>query len=110
MLLFRPEHVEPILRGTKTQTRRVWKRCRANVGVIHKAKLKMISRDYFALLKIMGTRQERLGDISEEDAKAEGGYTRETYRKKWIEINGSWNPDQLVWVVSFAVVDGKGCD
>ena len=45
--------------------------------------------------------QERLGDISEEDAKKEGGYTPETFRQAWIDINGDWNPDELVWVYEF---------
>lgn len=107
MLLFKPEHVGPILRGEKTQTRRAWiKRSHARIGGIHKAKTKMLSRGYFALIKILGVRQERLGDITEEDAKAEGGYTIETFRQKWVEINGSWDPDQLVFVVSFRVVQG----
>ena len=100
-LLFKPEHVEPILRDEKTQTRRAWKKCRVKVGNIQKAKLKLFSKDYFALLKIVGVRQEKLGNISEIDAKAEGGYTPETYRQKWTEINGDWNPDQVVYVVDF---------
>lgn len=100
-MLFKPEHVEPILRGEKTQTRRVWKKRRAKVGAVHKAKLKMLSRDYFALIRIMGVWQERLGDISEADAKAEGGYTIEEYKQEWIRINGAWDPDQLVYVVGF---------
>ncbi len=106
-MLFKPEHVEPILCGEKTQTRRAWKKRRAKVGAVHKAKLKMISRDYFALLRIEGVRQERLGDISEADAKAEGGYTIESYREEWRRINkGVWDPDLLVYVVGFAKVAG----
>ncbi len=105
VLLFRPEHEEAILLGKKTQTRRIWKRQRVKVGSLHKAKTKLFSKDYFAILKITGVRSERLGDISEADAQAEGGYTPETYRQKWIEINGSWNPDQLVFVVDFVVAE-----
>ena len=101
MILFKPEHVGLILRGEKTQTRRIWKRQRVKIGSVQKAKLKMLSTEYFALLKITGVRQERLGDISEADAGAEGRYTLESYRQKWIEINGSWNPDQRVYVVDF---------
>lgn len=104
-MLFQHEHVEPILCGTKTQTRRVWKKCRAKVGAVHKAKLVMLSRDYFALIRITGVRQERLGGISEADAKAEGGYTIEGYKREWIRINGTWDPDQLVYVVDFVVVE-----
>jgi len=103
-MLFNPEHVEPILGGEKTQTRRVWKRIHVKVGGVYKAKLKMLSRDYFALLKVTEIRQERLGDISEADAKAEGGYTVESYRREWIEINGTWDPDQVVYVISFVMV------
>lgn len=103
-MLFNPEHVKPILSGEKIQTRRVWKRCHAKVGGTYRAKLKMLSRDYFARLKVTGIRQERLGDISEADAKAEGGYTVESYRQEWIEINGTWDPDQVVYVISFVMV------
>ncbi len=104
MLLFKPEHVKPILEGRKTQTRRVWKKPRVKVGSIHKAKTRMFSKDYFALLKITGLRKERLGDITEEDVRAEGGYTVQEFKKVWERIHNSWNPEQEVWVVEFEVV------
>ena len=47
-MLFKKEHKEMILSGTKTQTRRIWKRPMVKVGGIYKAKLKMMSKDYFA--------------------------------------------------------------
>ena len=70
MLLFKPEHALLILSGTKTQTRRIWKKPRAKVGSIHLAKLKMLSTDFFAKLEILDVHLERLGDISEEEALA----------------------------------------
>lgn len=103
MLLFKPEHAGAILSGLKTQTRRIWKKRKAKPGSTHRAKVKMLGKDYFALLRIGEVYQERLGDITEEDAGREGGYTVESFKKKWIEINGSWNPEQLVWVVNFKV-------
>jgi len=104
MLLFKPEHIEPILNGVKTQTRRIWKNHRVKVGSIHRAKTKMLSKDYFALLKITGLRRERLGDLTEEDARAEGGYTVQEFKEVWERINGNWHPYQGVWVVEFQVI------
>lgn len=104
VLLFKPEYVGPILRGEKTQMRMVLKHLHAKVGAICMAKTEISSRDYFAWLKVVGVRRERLGDISEADARAEGGYTIGGYRRKWIEAGGAWDPDQLIWVVDFEVL------
>jgi len=110
MILFRPEHVEPILAGTKTQTRRCWKRPRCKVGSIHLAKTEMLSKDYFAKLKILGLAVERLGDISDDDARSEGYPSVFVYLKAFQEINKI--PDEeffgmlntIVYVVYFEVV------
>lgn len=103
-MLFKPEHVSPILTGRKTQTRRVWKKPRARAGSIHKAKTVLFSREYFALIRITDVRKERLGDISLEDVRREGYDTREAFKEEWIRINGAWNPELEVFVVSFELV------
>jgi hypothetical protein len=87
MLLFKPEHIAPILAGTKTQTRRIWPRWRANVCSTQLAKTKMLSKEHFAKLYIFDRWEERLGDITEEDARAEGYNSREEYLAKFAEIN-----------------------
>ena len=105
MLLFKPEHVETILTDKKTQTRRIWKKPRAKVGSVHLAKTKMLSKEYFAKLRILDVRQERLGDITEADAQAEGGYSVDTFQQVWVSINGSWDGDMMVYVVTFERLD-----
>lgn len=104
MLLFKPCHVVAILNGQKTQTRRIWKKVRCKVGAIHLAKTQMLVKKYFAKLRIKKVWEERLGNLSKEDATKEGGYTPEEYVNVWKEINGDYDPDIIVWVVEFEVV------
>lgn len=72
-------------------------------------------REYSRItLEITGVRVQRLQDITEDDARAEGCYpvvhgtvdcgTRKTtYRKLWESINraGSWDENPWVWVIKF---------
>lgn len=102
MILFKPEHVQPILDDLKIKTRRIGKK-RWNVNSVHRAKTEMMSKDYFALLRILTLHREPLGAMTEKDAWDEGGYTLSGYKEEWEKINGkgSWDPDLVVWVVQF---------
>ncbi|MBC7121362.1 MAG: ASCH domain protein [Methanosaeta sp. PtaU1.Bin060] len=100
-MLFKPEHVDLILTGRKTQTRRIWRKPRAKAGSTHKAKTVLFSKEYFALIRITDIRKERLGDISLEDVRREGYETLEAFKEEWIRINGAWEPELEVYVVSF---------
>lgn len=61
------------------------------------------------LLEVTAVRVERLQEISEADAMAEGCYTDpacpayDAYRSLWDQINGpsSWDANPWVWVVEF---------
>ncbi|MFA7121210.1 MAG: ASCH domain-containing protein [Bacilli bacterium] len=105
MLLFKTYHIDAILSGVKTQTRRAWKRPRVRVGAVHQAKTNYYRAGCFGWIRITGLRRERLGAISEADARAEGDYSIEEYRRVWEEINGAWTPDLEVWVVDFEIVE-----
>jgi hypothetical protein len=104
VILFTPHHVEKIKAGAKTQTRRAWKRPRAKVGAVHLVKTELFSKEHHCKIRILDVRRERLGDISEDDARAEGGYSISEYIQVWKSINGVFDPDQLVYVVVFEVV------
>ncbi|HHW45053.1 MAG TPA: ASCH domain-containing protein [Desulfotomaculum sp.] len=70
MILFKPEHVEPILSGCKTQTRRLGKK-RWKVGSVHQCRLNYRAEP-FACVRVTAVRRERLDNITEEDARREG--------------------------------------
>ena len=103
MILFKPEHIKLIQQGLKIQTRRIWKKPHCKPGSIHKAKTKMLSKEFHAELFIIDIHKEFLLDISDKDASSEGGYTRDEFLRKWDEINSKYpsssNPE--VYVVTF---------
>ncbi len=103
MILFKSEHVEPILSGRKTQTRRMGKR-RWRIGAIHECRTALFGEP-FAKVRILGVRQEQLGDISDADVRREGYDSVADYIQVFKRIYGRWNPEKLVWVVSFVRVE-----
>ena len=110
-MLFKPEHVAPIREGRKTQTRRLWKRPMVKVGGTYWAETKMYKPESrFARLKVTRLWKERLGAISEADAKAEGYENADGYLIAFSEINhiklGDWLRVLKQWVtcVEFEVV------
>ncbi|MCG2572014.1 hypothetical protein LVY74_00375 [Acinetobacter sp. ME22] len=68
------------------------------------------------LLEITNLRIERLNDISEADAIAEGMEAddeycaEENFSMQWTKLNGwswkGWNANPWVWVIDFCVVEG----
>jgi len=106
-MLFKKLHVEKILRGEKTQTRRSARRRGAGnykVGRRYGVQASWMGRPT-AFILITGKRLQRLDDITPEDARREGGYDLESYRAQWEKINGGrWDPDEVVWVYDFKLL------
>ena len=58
-------------------------------------------------IRILAIRQERLQDITEDDAKAEGVSSKGEYAKLWNRINKRkgtrWSDNPMVWALTFEV-------
>jgi len=110
MILFKAEHVQPILDRVKTQTRRLGKK-RWNVGAVHQCKTNYV-RPCFARVRIKRVWQERLGAISHADANTEGYRNAHEYLLAFHEINRVplvaetrvKIENSLVWVVDLELV------
>ena len=102
-LIFKREHIKLILEGVKTQTRR------RHIRLLKAGKIYPIKRDWTHStphrILINRVRRQRLGDITPEEARAEGGYTVTQFMDVWRRINGRWDPDEVVVVYEFKVVD-----
>ncbi len=100
-MLFKPEHVPMILSGKKTATRRNWKSPRVKVGNVYKCKTKMLSKDSFAEIVVHKVYKQALYFMTDKDARKEGYRSMEEFHKIWVEINGEWNPNLVVYVIEF---------
>ena len=107
VFLFKDFHVEPILRGEKTQTRRRHKRPR-RVGSVHQCRTTLFGKP-FARIRIKRVWRERVCDINDADAEAEGGYTREEYIRGLLEMHrGRLSETDWVWCYEFELVEACG--
>ena len=101
-MLFKPHHIEMIKSGTKTETRRNWKRKMAKVGGVYPVQTKMFQpKAECELIRAVYVFQQRLGDMTKGEALREGGYTLEGYKAEFTRINGYWDDDLVVYVVGF---------
>lgn len=131
-MLFKPEMIDAILAGKKTQTRRVVKADEWDTpmgGLIggavftstsQSSRLKwQVGRTYAIQpgrgkpsigrrIRITSIRCEYLHDITEADALAEGVASVAEYRALWERINGagSFDENPSVWVLTFELVKG----
>ena len=108
MALFKRKHIKKIFEGRKTQTRRIHKHT-WKVGKVYGIRDRWYSKAEGYILITRKFRQ-KLGDISPEGIKREGYNSLKQFRREWEEIHGkgSWNPEQVVIVYEFKVVnDGK---
>jgi len=106
MAIFKRKHLDLVLQGTKTQTRRTHKH-EWKVGKTYGIRDRWFDK---SVARILITRKfkQRLGDISLADVRKEGYSNIWEFQKVWEEIygQGSWNPELIVTVYEF-VLDAK---
>jgi hypothetical protein len=121
-MIFQYSH-EMVLDGTKTQTRRIVndeespirvgdkivgvrgaRRVKWQVGLTYAAQPGR-TKKAIGHIKVISIRQERLQDVSEADAQAEGFRSREDFHRIWSSIHTKhgrrWEDNPLVWVLEF---------
>lgn len=110
-MMFQPEHIELIRSGDKTQTRRDWDDGYAgpNVGSVAMATPTTLGpivghADCDCYIRITRRWNEPLGAISTRTADAEGAYTVQGFKHLWEDINGEFDPQQVVEVLEFEYV------
>ena len=124
------KQITEIFNGDKTQTRRIvkdgewlapWDDTTQAILAGDGRLRKLEGRDYAIVPKrgqkqvgryvITAIRKERLQDITEADALAEGVASVEEYKALWNRINDRpglrWDDNPEVWVISFRVVEDR---
>lgn len=101
-LPFRLSHKDPILNGIKTQTSRkgIPDPKIKQGAIVHAA----VWEPHFADLRVKKIERKRLKYFDEEDAKREGGYTLDEFKKVWKDIHGEWDETLLVYIIHFEKV------
>jgi ParB family chromosome partitioning protein len=97
-MLFNHRHYRAVLEGSKTQSTRRKPDPTIQPGTIVRAAV-----NHFADLEVTAVVRKRLGEISEADARREGGYSLAEFKEYWRRVHGEWNPDELVTLIQFEV-------
>ncbi len=104
-MLFKRHLAARVKAGTKTQSRRVSK-IRYREGSIQPIQENYKPGKAKDHIKINRRYEQKLGDMTEEQAKAEGFQSLEEFQKEWDAITKQpWNPEQFVTVYEFTLIE-----
>lgn len=103
MAMFKEKHIDLVLEGRKTQTRRIHK-SEWKLGKTYSVRACRFEKGIAKILIIRKFR-ERLGDISLQDIRKEGFSNIWEFKAVWEEIYGqeAWNPELVVTVYEFVL-------
>jgi hypothetical protein len=110
---FKPELVEKILAGEKTQTRRLmsdnpnspWYRdgCRLKINHAY-ALCPGRGKDQVGKIVVLHTAEKLLGAIRHHEAVMEGFGSVAEFQAYWERMHGSFDPNEPVWQITFALI------
>lgn len=96
-MIFKPALARAVASGRKTQTRRpvTPKPCRYKVGHDYAVQPGR-GKEAIARLKVLDIREERVGQITHQDAKAEGFRNTAAFKAYWVELyDARWLADYM---------------
>ncbi len=98
--------LEQVLSGRKTQTRRPIRPYRRFVYRVGKTYAVQPGRGERAVarIEVLAVRKQPLGEITRAEAVAEGCANLASFRKLWTEKHGGFDPDEVVWVMEFRLL------
>lgn len=103
-MLFSKVLIEKILLGTKTSTMR--NKVQVNAGKITNL---MADRDYSKIsgkyIKITKVYPIKLKDVDDTKAQKDGFKNVEELKDYWLKKIGAWNPNQVIYIHEFEVVE-----
>lgn len=107
-MIFRPELIDKILSGKKTETRRPvkdGKPCRYEQGRTYSLQSAR-GKPGVGRIRVREVRRERLGEIDEDGAQREGFESRKEFFDYWKKLYEKVDEDVEVWVIHFKIPGG----
>lgn len=113
-MIFQPHLAALVMAGDKTVTRRrmspnprsPWSKLGCSLVVDQAyAVCPGRAKEAIGYVRIKRIDDVRLGDITEDEAIAEGVRSVEDFEAIWMNINGGWDPNERVWRIEMEVVD-----
>lgn len=113
---FQPDLARAVMAGEKTVTRRLvsenprspwWReRCALEVNRTY-AVCPGRGKPAIGRVRVLRVWRERLGIPGLGEARREGFQTMHGFRAAWASINGSYDPNALVWRIEFVAVPAE---
>lgn len=109
-MIFGKTLVKPVLEGRKTQTRRLVKpgelECYYRPGRKYAVQSGR-GKPAIARITVLDVRRQRLGDLTFDDARAEGFRSRDAFFAYWTDLHGHVDQDLEVWAIRFCIAEDQ---